>query len=96
MNGYDYYLEIGTLYLINKYDTDRYIKEINKLKMICLRRNTYTIRTSHNHPNDIKHIYGHEFYDDFLSLSENAKKNIDPADSSDPRNREKRIIPDWV
>ena len=96
-NGYDNYLELGTLYIIRKYDRTRYYEEIKKLKVVCLSRNAKIMKENyyigHRY---IRNIYGDVFCDEFIRLSKIAKKAIDRTDMSDVRNHAKRNIPDWA
>ncbi len=91
--GYDYYLEISTLFIIRKYDYERYLNEIDSLKYICLSR---IIKETSYKYSYLRDMYGEEFCDEINELASKSIKTIDLNDSSDPRCRKDRITPDWA
>ena len=93
-NGYDYYLEMGTLYIMREYDYELYKSKFSELKRICLKRRIREIKKSSSWDilNPIK-LYGYHFTDELKYLCKKALEQIDPNDTSDYRNRDERKIP---
>lgn len=96
-NGYDNYLEIGTLYIIWIYDKTAFYKYIKQLKRVCLEFIIGHLDDSNPvQGNYDKNFYKREFIDELLNLSQIELSNIDPSDNLDNRNRDIRRIPDWA
>ena len=88
--GYDCYLEIGTLYIIQRYDRKHYLSVIGELKRICLTRTIEQIKKGGStHDLSPRVLYGNSFCDELLSLCQKALEQIDPNDTSDYRNSKK-------
>lgn len=96
-NGYDRYLELDTLYILRKYDREKYRDVIKELKVVCMYRQIAQIKpdyyTDHRH---IRKLYGDEFCDETTELMKAALDGIDQADAGDPRNRSNRNTPKWA
>lgn len=86
-NGYDYYLELSTLYLIYSYDRSSYRKYMYELKYICLKRLLEKIKYFQS---------AHYISSYFLSETQNICKGIlkrrDVSNYNDPKNDGKRHV----
>ena len=92
--GYDYYLEIDTLYIIYTYDRERYKNYFKELKYISLER-----LLSLADPNGWNHLLVRDLFpSEFLKeTKQNIEENIvkiDRNDKSDYRNRDDRDTPE--
>ncbi len=96
-NGYDYYLELGTLWLIFKCNRRAFAREIGKLKAICLKRNlAMTGESYYATKRYIRDLYGDDFVDEFVRLATDSLSKIDPSNAADVRNRDERLTPEWA
>ncbi len=96
-NGYDYYLELSTLWLIFRFNRPAFESEIKKLKAICLERALKCSADDYYATKKyIRTLYGDEFVDEFRRIAESSLAEIDRNDDKDPRNRDGRITPEWA
>ncbi len=91
---YDHYLEIESLYLIYKYDCSNLLKEVLKLKVICLKRNLKILEEGRDYsiPYPLKDVYGEEFCSYIKDMMEFALSQIDQTDENDYRNHEEKKV----
>ena len=96
-NGYDHYLELGTLYILRHYDRAFYHSIINDLKRICLSRGIdQTVENCYIGHRYIRNMYGDIFCDEFVKLAKKALENLKCAEKDDPRLHDKRKTPNWA
>ena len=94
LNGYDRYLELSTLYLIRRYAPESFIKEIAKLKRICLHHLIKDIKK--NYWMGCRTLYGDFFCNEVVEKATEALRSIDKTDILDPRNHAAKNIPKWA
>lgn len=91
-NGYDHYLELGTLYILRHYDRAFYHSVISDVKRICLIRGIkQTVGNCY-----IRNMYGDTFCDEFVKLAKKSLENLKCAEKDDPRLYDKRKTPNWA
>ncbi len=96
-NGYDHYLELGTLYILRHYDRAFYYSIINDLKRICLIRGIeQTVENYYIGHRYIRNMYGDIFCDEFVKLAKKSLENLKCAEKADSRLYDKRKTPDWA
>ena len=92
--GYDYYLEIDTLYIVYQYDHDRYLNYFKELKYISLSRLiSLCDENGYNH-NLVKGLFPESFLLETLAYSKENIAKIDRNDKSDYRNKDNRDTPE--
>jgi len=96
-DGYDYYLEFETLYLLRKYDKQRYITKINELKEVCLLKRIKEIKHGYfTSKTYIQELYGNIFCTEFLNLATISLNDIDYSNPKNPRLNPTKIKPPWA
>ena len=95
-NGYDFYLELGTLYIMRRYDRSQYRKKFGELKRVCLRRRLYETKNGGWLTSYITNLYGEAFCKEVAALAKAAYDSIDTQNADDYRLSEKRKTPDWA
>lgn len=86
-NGYDYYLELSTLYLIYSYDRSSYRKYMYELKYICLKRLIEKIKYFQS-----AHCISSYFLSETQNICKGILKQRDVSNYNDPKNDSKRHV----
>ena len=92
--GYDRYLSIEEMFIIRKYSKKLFLEEMDKLKVICLHH--LTIDRKSYMDRYYRDLYGNVFCDELTNISRICISKIDPNNRSDPRNRIKTAVPEWL
>lgn len=91
--GYDRYLEIDTIYLLYKYDKERFNQVFDELKVICLERLLSKADENGKDHLIVEDLYEEQFLKATASKCEEALSKINRNDSQDIRNSDKRNTP---
>lgn len=89
-NGFDHYLEIGTLYIIKKYDEKYFYNVFSDLKVVCLKRG---IRAATRY---LKDTYGEDFCSEYIKMANNALNAIDYSNKNNPLLSKYRSMAEWA
>ena len=86
-NGYDRYLELSTLYILRKHDRKEFLRRINELKFICLKKHKAYL--NYHHMGQITGVLFHTEMDELIRTILSSKKK---ADVNDPRRHSARSV----